>query len=116
MDLNNNLNKCNSECGFFQNGFYKTCGKCNIKNSKRKTDDIDDIDISQKKRKTDRINCKLCHKKLGLTAIQCKCIYYFCSKHRYPEEHNCTIDYKALGKEILKKNIINCTAEKINII
>jgi len=27
----------------------------------------------------------------------------YCSTHRYPEEHRCTFDFKAAGRELLSK-------------
>ncbi len=45
--------------------------------------------------------CKSCNKKLGLTAFNCRCGDYYCSKHRHAEEHNCSYDYKAVAKKQL---------------
>ena len=41
-----------------------------------------------------------CNKKLLLTSIKCKCNNTFCDKHRYPESHNCSFNYKL---NIMKK-------------
>jgi len=49
--------------------------------------------------------CYKCNKKIGLTGIKCKCNLYFCSKHRYAEEHNCSYDYKDEGKKRLKRSL-----------
>ena len=35
-----------------------------------------------------------CRKKLPLARFPCKCGEYFCEKHRYSSEHNCSFDYK----------------------
>ena len=51
-----------------------------------------------------KLKCFLCKKKLTLTAIKCKCEEYFCNKHRYPEEHQCTFNYKKESKEKLIEN------------
>src|SRR5690242_8015660 len=32
--------------------------------------------------------CGKCNKKVGLTAIKCKCGDVFCSAHRYADQHN----------------------------
>ena len=72
------------------------------------------INIEQKKgttspKKTDlkksskRCNHLECRKRLKLTDITCRCGYKFCSSHRYSDHHNCSIDYKALGRERLDK-------------
>ncbi|XP_042485557.1 zinc finger A20 and AN1 domain-containing stress-associated protein 9-like [Macadamia integrifolia] len=47
--------------------------------------------------------CVSCSKKVGLLGFNCKCGSTFCSKHRYPEMHNCTFDYKAVGQEAIAK-------------
>jgi hypothetical protein len=50
--------------------------------------------------------CYECNKKIGLTGIQCRCQYYFCGLHRYPNEHKCTFDYVNMERKILtEKNI-----------
>eukprot|EP00033_Pygsuia_biforma_P000108 GCRY01000135.1.p1 GENE.GCRY01000135.1~~GCRY01000135.1.p1 ORF type:complete len:128 (-),score=5.32 GCRY01000135.1:72-455(-) len=40
-----------------------------------------------------------CRKKLGLTAVQCRCGHRFCALHVL--DHNCTFDYKAMQKQKL---------------
>jgi predicted nucleic acid binding AN1-type Zn finger protein len=35
-----------------------------------------------------------CIKKLTLTTFACKCSFKFCDKHRIPEDHNCSYNYK----------------------
>ncbi|KAL2321617.1 hypothetical protein Fmac_025996 [Flemingia macrophylla] len=47
--------------------------------------------------------CACCNKKVGLMGFLCKCGRTFCGKHRYPEEHQCTYDFKAAGKEEISK-------------
>jgi predicted nucleic acid binding AN1-type Zn finger protein len=51
-----------------------------------------------------KLRCFVCKKKLPLTAIKCKCNQYFCDKHRYPEEHECTFDFKENSKKKIKEN------------
>ena len=65
---------------------------------------------SQKKK---RNRCDICHKKVGLTGFTCGCRRLFCSEHQYPDEHNCEIDYKQLGRDQLKKANPVVVAEKI---
>jgi len=50
----------------------------------------------------DLSSCFKCKKKIGLTAIKCKCGYAFCGKHRYPEEHSCTFDFKSYDRKKLE--------------
>lgn len=49
--------------------------------------------------------CNTCNKRVGLTGFRCRCGNKFCGKHRYPEEHSCSFDYKAFAREnMLKQN------------
>tara|TARA_B110001450_G_C17281966_1_gene343860 strand:+ start:72 stop:410 length:339 start_codon:yes stop_codon:yes gene_type:complete len=54
-----------------------------------------------------RCNHPECNKKLKLTDIKCRCGFKFCAEHRYSDIHNCTFDYKNMGKiELTKQNPI----------
>ncbi|KAI3939846.1 hypothetical protein MKW98_029622 [Papaver atlanticum] len=57
--------------------------------------------------------CFSCNKKLGLTAIKCKCGPVFCSAHRYPEKHSCEFNYKVVGRESLAKLNPQVKADKM---
>ncbi|KAI3862906.1 hypothetical protein MKX03_014862 [Papaver bracteatum] len=57
--------------------------------------------------------CFSCNKKLGLTAIKCKCGPVFCSAHRYPEKHSCEFNYKVFGRESLAKLNPQVMADKM---
>ncbi|XP_054799434.1 zinc finger A20 and AN1 domain-containing stress-associated protein 6-like [Prosopis cineraria] len=63
-------------------------------------------EIPEKKR------CKSCNKKVGVTGFTCRCGDLFCGKHRYPEEHSCTVDYKQIGRELIEKQNPICRAHK----
>jgi predicted nucleic acid binding AN1-type Zn finger protein len=71
------------------------------------------MDNSQKPKK---IRCQVCKKKLGLLPFVCNCELHFCSKHRAPEDHNCTYNFKEAGCKILEKNLIKVVNEKISAI
>lgn len=45
--------------------------------------------------------CWTCNKKIGLLGFKCKCDFTFCSEHRYSDQHACSFDYKAQGKQLL---------------
>ena len=60
--------------------------------------------------------CMTCNRKIGLTGFQCRCEYYFCAEHRYSDRHDCTFDYKQLGKELLKKANPSVISSKIDSI
>ena len=61
------------------------------------------------------MKCAMCNKKTMFT-FTCKCDKVFCTKHRMPEEHNCTFDFKSYAKDKLKINnpkIINNKFTKV---
>ena len=47
--------------------------------------------------------CSSCRKKVGLTGFRCRCGDLFCSRHRYSETHDCSFDYKAMGREEISR-------------
>ncbi|EPS61935.1 hypothetical protein M569_12860, partial [Genlisea aurea] len=57
--------------------------------------------------------CSSCRKKVGLTGFRCRCGASFCGTHRYPEEHGCTFDFKAAGREAIAKANPVVKAEKL---
>ncbi|KAL7252701.1 hypothetical protein ACSBR1_007295 [Camellia fascicularis] len=57
--------------------------------------------------------CATCRKRVGFTGFKCRCGTTFCGSHRYPEEHGCTFDFKALGKEEIAKANPVVKAEKL---
>ena len=63
------------------------------------------------KKKTDKPRCcaEGCNKTLKLTDMECRCKKRFCLKHRLPEYHNCSIDYKNVNPIKLEK----CIADKV---
>ena len=58
--------------------------------------------------------CASCNKKVGLTCFKCRCGGLFCSSHRYNDKHDCTFDYKAVGREALSKANPVMKADKID--
>ncbi|XP_071711735.1 zinc finger A20 and AN1 domain-containing stress-associated protein 4-like [Rutidosis leptorrhynchoides] len=57
--------------------------------------------VVQKPQQRNRCGC--CNKRVGLTGFTCRCGTTFCGTHRYPEFHDCTFDFKAMGKEAIEK-------------
>ncbi len=47
-----------------------------------------------------------CNKKVGLMGLQCKCGLVFCALHRYPDEHDCTFDFKGHDRKNLAKELV----------
>lgn len=58
--------------------------------------------------------CAGCRKRLGLTGFKCRCGVMFCGSHRSPERHDCTFDYKQLGREAIAKANPIIKAEKLD--
>ena len=62
----------------------------------------------------DQKRCGCCKKKLTLTDFSCdKCKTRFCITHRLPEEHACSHDFKAAGKNQLTKQLVAAIADKV---
>lgn len=58
--------------------------------------------------------CATCRKKLGLTGFYCRCGNYYCSLHRYSDQHSCEFDYKADAQAKIRKENPVVMGEKIN--
>ncbi|KAK4338326.1 hypothetical protein RND71_042813 [Anisodus tanguticus] len=58
--------------------------------------------------------CLTCRKKVGVIGFKCRCGSTFCGTHRYPEQHDCTFDYKSQGKEEIAKANPVIKADKIS--
>jgi A20-like zinc finger/AN1-like Zinc finger len=57
--------------------------------------------------------CGTCRKKVGLTGFKCRCGVTFCGSHRYPEQHDCEFDYKAVGRDALARSNPIIKADKL---
>mmetsp|Transcript_19152 Transcript_19152/g.28251 ORF Transcript_19152/g.28251 Transcript_19152/m.28251 type:complete len:166 (-) Transcript_19152:162-659(-) len=69
----------------------------------KKSEEISLLSQKAAKPRTNK-KCPVCNKKVSLTSIECKCKQSFCSNHRYPEQHNCTFDYRSVEPTISEKN------------
>ena len=60
--------------------------------------------------------CKVCNIKLSLDGWNCKCdsTLFFCTKHRYPFEHNCSFDFKLKEMELLQSKIPKVVHSKVD--
>ena len=54
-------------------------------------------------KKKNRCYFETCNKKIPFSAVKCRCGFRFCNKHRHAEDHDCSYDYRELGKIRLKK-------------
>ena len=66
-----------------------------------------------KKAPANRCECDGCRIKLHLADLTCRCGARYCSKHRHPEDHKCTFDYKGAGKALLAATLIKVDGAKI---
>lgn len=70
---------------------------------------IERVDNQRGTNMAPHLRCKMCGKKTCLMEFKCKCdeSVVFCIKHRYPEDHNCSFDYKTFAqKQIELRNPI----------
>jgi len=68
--------------------------------------------------KKQKIRCFHCKKKIKnlISEYKCKCDSIFCSKCRYPSEHNCTFNFfKENQKKIMEENKLICGDKLIKI-
>lgn len=66
---------------------------------------------AKKERTFDR--CSVCRKKLGITGFECRCADVFCTNHRYPWQHNCSVDVRKMQSDVVKKNNILVSPMKV---
>ncbi|KAL8495976.1 hypothetical protein ACS0TY_019914 [Phlomoides rotata] len=57
--------------------------------------------------------CSGCRRKVGLTGFRCRCGELFCADHRYSDRHDCSYDYKAVGREAIARENPVVKAAKI---
>lgn len=58
--------------------------------------------------------CWTCNKKVGLTAIKCRCGYTFCGTHRHADKHSCTFDFRGEGRAQLSTKNPKVVASKLD--
>ncbi|KAI4385438.1 hypothetical protein MLD38_003464 [Melastoma candidum] len=58
--------------------------------------------------------CGNCRRRVGLTGFKCRCGITFCGTHRHPEQHGCVFDFKAMGREEIKRANPLIKAEKLH--
>lgn len=61
--------------------------------------------------------CATCNKKTGIVPFECKCGSTYCAKHRHPEEHSCTFDFKTEERNKLNEMLTtkNASTKKLNM-
>jgi len=115
------------KCGFYINeNSGGMCSQCYKKHIKEAIDNdllnlfknlkIESKDESQElkpKCEEKKLRCGVWRKKVGLSPIVCRCGHAFCAHHRYPNEHNCSFDYKTHGRKLIEKNNPKIQVDKI---
>ncbi|CAA7018594.1 unnamed protein product [Microthlaspi erraticum] len=71
----------------------------------------DDGEPSKPARPNNR--CLSCNKKVGVMGFKCKCGSTFCGSHRYPEKHECSFDFKEVGRDAIAKANPVIKADKV---
>lgn len=68
------------------------------------SDKKSDISQEDNKKKTSKLRCYYCNKKLKMIYFTCKCNHNFCINHQNPHSHNCEFNNKKLYQEKIKVN------------
>mmetsp|Transcript_7260 Transcript_7260/g.10727 ORF Transcript_7260/g.10727 Transcript_7260/m.10727 type:complete len:119 (-) Transcript_7260:1118-1474(-) len=64
--------------------------------------------------KQDKDRCGACKRKLGPMSFACRCGVFYCSRHRLPEQHNCTFDHRTHAQRKLSEENPQIIADKFN--
>ena len=60
--------------------------------------------------------CCVCNKKINTTlsdALRCKCNATVCRLHRFPDQHNCTYDFRNENKSKLRREMPQVECDKV---
>ena len=58
--------------------------------------------------------CYSCNKRVGLTGFECRCGFTYCATHRHANKHECSFDFKAMGRDAVAKANPAVIAEKVD--
>ncbi|XP_051897388.1 AN1-type zinc finger protein 4 isoform X2 [Pristis pectinata] len=102
-----------SPLGFCATGKPTTIGR-RIGASGTPTHHFPPVKAPTQTKKKNAKHCFLCGKKTGLaTSYECRCGNNFCATHRYAETHECTYDYKTVGRRYLQETNPVVSAPKL---
>lgn len=74
---------------------------------------------AEQKAQTQKVRCPVegCNKKLGLVDFKCKCQNTYCAKHRLPDTHACSYDFRQEQTNRLMKHMSTAiVGNKIEVI
>jgi hypothetical protein len=58
--------------------------------------------------------CYSCNKRVGFTGFECRCGFTYCATHRHANKHECSFDFKAMGRDAVAKANPAVIAEKVD--
>ena len=92
-------------------------GKNTIEPGKNTIEPVKNTIEPEKLHKKSKKRCNLvnCKKKLKLTDFTCNCDFRFCGKHRLPELHSCSQNFKEKNREKYLKKVVLGGGEVIKI-
>jgi hypothetical protein len=123
---------CAAGCGYYgESSRDNLCSRCYENRETRRREE----ELERKKQEKERLDaeaarlaqereanrpkqlkptrCFKCNLRVGPAIIQCRCGYGFCASCRYPEQHNCTYDFKAHDAKILMEANPQIKADKM---
>jgi len=65
-----------------------------------------DAEPLERLEQANKTRCWACSKRIGLTGVECRCGYLYCSLHRYAESHECDFDHQAHHRSILERQLL----------
>src|SRR3989338_6750039 len=123
---------CLASCGFYGDPLKDNlCSRCYDDREKKIREEAEEKKAAQRRqiaeeeaklaaeREANRpkqlklTRCFKCNARVGPAIIKCRCEYGFCASCRYPEQHDCTYDYKAHDAKILMDNNPLIRADKL---
>lgn len=110
------MSKCINNCNFYGSELTNNyCSKCfeELQKTEKTSAALSILKKEITDKQTNLKRCWKCNTKIGLTGFKCACDYVFCSKHRLPEEHECSFDYKSRDQSKISKNNPIIIAKKI---
>ena len=103
--------KCRNMCGFYgtdvNDGYCSQCAPKCVKERNYSGDKKGNLITN------DNV-CIVCGNKAKIHVIQCRCKQPLCKSHVSEDKHECTFDYKAHARDIIKKQNPKIAFDKLN--